>query len=198
MIHNEAKYFKLSYLKHHLNDEFDSLSHRNGIYYWVYWPKFDQNKIGQKDLVNLIIEFSEKKLTYSEPIKGKYKFEGNIVEQGFKNNGNLFGLASKKSKVLKNYLQDSDNIKEFASFFKELCFARPFYIGKANDLKDRLKSHFNYQSGVLDQIDKAKINHSQIWVGYKLIEDKTNSGLNVIFEEIFSRTLKPGLTKKPN
>jgi len=195
---NNIKYLKLSYFKYHLDDEFDNIIDRNGIYYWVYWPKFNQDTITHDDLIKVLYDYTNKKLHYSEKFKGRYKFNGEISEQWFKINGNIFGFSNKKNKTLTDYLIDRNNIKSFAILFKELCFARPFYIGKANDLKNRLKAHFNYRTDILDQIDKIKIEHSEIWVGYKLIDDPSKKGLNVIFEEFFSRTLKPGLTIKPN
>lgn len=195
---NNVNYFKLSYLKYHLDDEIKTLPHLNGIYYWVYWPKFNEASISKNDLIQLVTDFTNKKLVYSESFDGKYKFKGEISEQWFRNNGNLFGLPNAKNKKLIQHLNNRQNIKEFAVLFKELCFARPFYIGKANNLKTRLKQHFNRSnSTILDQIDEIGILHSEIWVGYRLIKDPKKTGLNNIFEEIFNRTFKPGLTKQP-
>lgn len=196
--HNNIKFLRLSYFKHHLKDEFLTRPNKSGIYYWVYWPKFDENTISANDLIDRLKDFTTKNIGYSESFKGKYKFEGNIHEQKFRDNGNLFGLPNKKNDSLKSYLSNRNGIIEFSRLFKELCFARPVYIGKANNLPSRLSQHFNYKSEVVKNLEDLGIKHTQIWVGYRIINDGAGSNMNVIFEEIFSRALKPGLTKKPN
>ncbi len=195
---NNITFNTLSYLKFHLDDEFDKLPHRNGIYYWVYWPKFDENTITHTELVKHLTEFTDRKLSYSEQVRGTYKFSAEIEEQWFRDTGHLFGLSPSNANKLKDYLIDRASILEFSILFQELCFARPFYIGKANDLKSRLKDHFSYKTKVLKEVEDVKIDSSHVWVGYKLIGDSKGVGLNRIFEEIFSRTFKPGLTIKPN
>ena len=45
---------------------------------------------------------------------------------------------------------------------------------------------------------KQKIPETQIWIGYKEIPMNANDEMNRVFEEIISRNIKPGLTKKPN
>lgn len=183
----------------HLNDEFDLMTNKNGVYQWIYHPDFDPNTISGSDLEDRLKEYTEKDLSYGEEFSGKYKFQGTIFEQRYKHNGNIFGLSKVKHDELLNHLTNKSALSEFQVLFKELCYSKPFYVGKANNLKLRLKSHFDRRgSDVLNKIDSYGIPYTDIWIGYRIIDDPKNLGLNVIIEEVFSRIFKPGLTKKPN
>lgn len=200
MEYNGVEFQKLSFLEDNYDDLFYGIPESSGIYYWVYFPDFDYVTASPDSLKKLINEFMEKSLFFEEEIKGSYKFEGIIKEQGFRKNGEIFGLSATKSLLLYDYFNDAANREFFYIFFKELCFARPFYVGKANNLRTRLaKQHFKgISSHIMSEIRKNAINGYDIWVGYKIIPDRGRSNINVIFEEIFSRVIKPGLTKKPN
>lgn len=200
MIHNGIKYQKLSWLKQYYMDPTDGIPDKSGIYYWIYWPDFDSKIITKKKLETKLTEYSSKNLQFPEILRGPYKFIAEIKEQKFdKNRSPFLGLSPSKKIRLMNYFNNRSNINSFHDFFKELCFARPFYIGKANNLRSRLvSSHFRNKSNVVPEIQKQKISESQIWIGYKLIPMNATDEMNVVFEEILSRNLKPGLSKKPN
>lgn len=193
------KYEKLAYLKDYYDDPISGIPEESGIYYWVFWPDFDPKAISEQDLIDKLLNYTKNSLFFKETVRGPYKFEAEIREQTYKLNGNLFGLSNSKHFKLINYLKDPTNKQSFCDFFKEVCFSRPFYVGKANNLRTRLVGqHFKGLTEILPEIDKLAINYSDIWVGYKVIHDTTKTGLNNIFEEILSRRIKPGLTKKPN
>lgn len=200
MIYNGIKYQKLSWLKQYYADPIDGIPTDSGVYYWIYWPDFDENRITKSDLEKWLKDYSSKNLQFPETLKGTYKFIAEIREQKFdKDHDPIFGLSHSKRTKLLDYFNTRSNIINFHSFFKELCFARPLYIGKANNLRSRLVgSHFKSKSDILPEIQNQRILESQIWVGYKLIPMNASDEMNVIFEEILSRNLKPGLTKKPN
>lgn len=199
MIFNGIPFERLSYLKQYYSDPNNGIPTDSGVYYWVYWPRFSKNNISVNDLEILLSNYSKKNLQFPEILKGNYKFIAEIREQKFdKNTTPLFGLSPLKKNRLLNYFQTRSNIVIFYEFFKEICFARPFYIGKANNLRSRLVSHFNGNSDVLSELTNQRINDSDIWIGYKKIPLNNTDPMNVIFEEILSRNVKPGLTKKPN
>ncbi len=202
LLYNNIKFQQLSFLQKYYDDPKDGIPTKSGIYYWVYYPRFDSATITVPALRTLLEDFTTKSLRYKEDIKGRYKYAVEVIEQGFSENGALLGLSPSKTKDLIGFLNTSRiNIDLFHKFFIEVCFSRPFYVGKANNLRDRLaKKHFKrVSSDVLNEIDNQKINYTNIWIGYKEIP-LLSSGehINVIFEEILSRTVKPGLTKKPN
>ncbi|MBK8394596.1 MAG: GIY-YIG nuclease family protein [Leptospiraceae bacterium] len=76
---------------------------------------------------------------------------------------------------------------------------RPFYIGKAKNIRKRLANHFSQvASSILTELDKQEISYHDIYIGYRQIERVSeNEKLNGIFEEIAQRMLKPGLTIRP-
>lgn len=199
---NAITFQKLSYLEKYFDDPVSGIPATSGIYYWVHYPEFDPDVISVDNLVDKLDFFCKKNLRYTEDLKGKYKFLAEIKEQGFPDSGELFGLSPTKSQTLKNFLSVSKtNISTFHRFFIEVCFTRPFYVGKADNLRNRIaKKHFKrHDSEILNEIDRQSINYSDVWIGYKEIPAlSTGEAINVIFEEILSRTVKPGLTKKPN
>lgn len=189
------KFEKLSYLM----DYEEELSESAGIYHWVYWPSFDPTNIALNQLEERLKEFSCKYLAYSESFKGAYKFQGEIRERLFSENGEMFGLVESKSQELLQYLQHRPNVLVFYEIFKEICFGRPFYIGKANNLSSRLRQHFGRRnSEILNSVDQNGIPYSDIWVGQRELSFSATPRINNIIEEICSRIYKPGLTVKPN
>lgn len=202
LYYNKIKFQKLSFLEKYYDDPIDGIPITSGIYYWIYYPEFDPKTVTLPILENILETFTKKTLRYKEGIKGKYKFTVEVTEQGFGDNSTLFGLSPSKSKELIAFLShDRTNIEIFHTFFIEVCFTRPFYVGKANNLRQRLaKKHFKkIDSEILEEVDKQGIDYTDIWIGYKELPIlPTGENINVIFEEILSRTLKPGLTKKPN
>lgn len=200
--YNSIKFQKLAYLEKYFDDAKDGVPKKSGIYYWAYYPEFDPLTISVPDLLSLLETYTTKSLRYKEGLKGHYKYLVEVIEQGFSDNGTLLGLTPSKTSDLTSFFsQGIPNIQIFHTFFIEVCFSRPFYVGKANNLRDRLvKKHFKrVDSDILNKIDKETISYNDIWVGWKEIPTlATGEHINMIFEEILSRTIKPGLTKKPN
>ncbi|TKT93344.1 hypothetical protein [Dyadobacter frigoris] len=199
MKYNDFEFNKLDYLKKNVDDPKDGIPSDYGIYQWVYWPAFDADRIATNDLINTLKEYSSRNFYIEEEIKGKYKFHAKIWEQGFRDNANMFGLSDKKHSELEAYLRSRTNIQAFYEFFKEICFVRPFYLGKANNLRSRLSQHFSGKSNVIAEIVKSSVPDQHVWVGYrKLPFSPAESSINNIYEEIYSRRVKPGLTIKPD
>lgn len=199
MNYNGFEFKKLDGLKKNIDDPIDGIPSDYGIYQWVYWPEFDPLKISFRALIQLLKDYSAQNFFIEEEIRGRYKFHAKIWEQGYKDNSNIFGLSLSKSQELERYLNVPANLPSFSIFFKEICFVRPFYLGKANNLRSRLQDHFDSKSNVMPEIVAKGVPENQIWVGYKKLNyTKTEARLNNIFEEIYSRRVKPGLSIKPN
>ncbi|WP_158858673.1 GIY-YIG nuclease family protein [Lunatibacter salilacus] len=199
MVFNGIVYNKLSYLEQFYKDPFDGIPEESGIYFWVYWPEYDPQMINPNDLIDKLAEFSCKSLQSPEEILGRYKFKVKVEEQRFGKKSNPFGISDKQKIKLLKYLMDPLNVNPFFDFFKEICFARPFYIGKAINLRNRLANqHFNSKTRIIPEIDAQNILHSEIWVGYKKIPSHGGDEISTLMEEILSRNIKPGLTIKPN
>jgi hypothetical protein len=195
---NGFEYNKLDILSKDINHPTYGIPTDYGMYSWVYWPKFDEKTITPTDLKDLVVFYSKNNFYIEEKFNGLYKFKGMIWEQGYPDNGNMFGLSDSKHNTLESFFSNRADIIFFSEFFKELCFARPFYVGKANNLRKRLSSHFSGKSNVLPDITTKGIPQKDIWVGYKTINAPTTTLVNTIFEEIYTRRVKPGLSIKPN
>jgi hypothetical protein len=198
---NGFNFERLDIRKNNIDDPILGVPTENGIYQWVYYPQFDEQTIQPVDLIDLLKTYSKCNFYIEEELKGLYKFQAKIWEQGYKDNDNIFGLSNKMKKELESFLNVRNNIGFFSTIFQEVCFARPFYLGKANDLKQRLSNHFNGAAGspIVPAINAKGIPEKDIWVGYKIITPyAVSDNINKIFEEIYSRKVKPGLTIKPN
>ena len=195
---------KISQLK-----EFDSLEFfmqfhneipgKSGIYSWVFWP-FKESHIKENNFNNLVrkIEyFSAININYSESTSTGYKFEVSVKEQGFGNN--FLGLSDKKKLILKSYLERcEENRRDFLEFLKLVAISRPLYVGKADNLNQRLRQHFDgNNSDILSFLREQKINFSDVLICFEILDKQFEESINSVYEEITQRIIKPGLTKRP-
>jgi hypothetical protein len=172
---------------------------KSGIYSWVFWP-FKESHIKEVNfsiLINTIKYFSAVNINYSETSSTGYKFEVSVKEKGFENN--FIGLSLKKEEQLKNYLKASeDNRNNFLEYLKLVCISRPFYVGKADNLNQRLRQHFEgVNSDILRFLRDQKINFNDVLICFELIDMQFDDSINNVYEEITQRIIKPGLTKRP-
>jgi hypothetical protein len=196
MEYNGFKYWNLSYLD--VDDYRQEVSNKEGLYSWVFWPPLDStNSI--EEILKSLFHYQKVNLSYSEKTV-KFKFSIEVNESSFPDTNNLFGLSKDKADKLTNYLVVQKNKEKFCDFFKDLCFSRPFYIGKATSVRKRLLQHITEtnSSTIRRTLREQNINSNQIWIGTKeLTLSGNDEGLSNIFEEILQRTIKPGLTKRP-
>jgi hypothetical protein len=177
-------------------DYLNKIPDRQGNYHWIHYVEFP-DEVDINLVREILLEYSRIDLSFPEEGFGK-KFFYKIGEVGYghdKSKG-LLGLALKNEAILLDYLSDKANFENFKTFWKDLCFRRPFYIGKAIKLRSRIKDHINGNgnSPILKFIKEQNIDKSHIWIGYEEIPSIDLKILN-IFEEITQIKLKPGLTK---
>lgn len=187
----------LAYLK--INPE--EIPTTPGTYFWYHWPQFPDT-ISRDNLIKLLQRFSNQKLIVSEDLYG-LRNNITITERVFDLRKtdigtSILGLSELKSIELLNFIYKDDiGFAFFRDFFKEICFARPFYIGKAKSLQSRLENHFDRSnSKILERLDEFEIPQTEVWIGWKETPDLDNSEIAHIFEEIIQRKLKPGLVEK--
>ncbi len=174
-----------------------------GIYKWIYWPNLENFIINKDEYWKMLCLFSTKRLAEFSNFSD-YKFEITVIESSFQrlNYKSIepFGLSTNKSECLKSYIHCNENRREFNDFLKSVVFSRPFYVGKANNLQNRIKDHSNGNSKILKYIRDQEISNEEIWVGtYELnnLSHSTESeNINDVFEEILQRIVKPGLSQR--
>ncbi len=191
--HNDFFYLNMSYLEASTDD----ITNKEGIYSWVYWPKLNPKEKDVSSFIAPLNKYKNVNLTYPERTT-KFKFTVKVRESSFPQKDTLLGLSIDKERTLLKYLNLEKNRITFSNFFKNMCFSRPFYIGKAICLQKRLKQHLTYKTDLRFEIEKhSNINPNEIWIGINTIELTTDDNLSDIFEEILQRILKPGLTLRP-
>ena len=194
MKHLRFTYYTLDNLQ--TSDLSKKIPQKEGIYSWVVWQKFNPKSITINDLKKILQKYTTIDLNLSENFES-YKFLVRVRENTFKNCDTFFGLKKSREKKLLKFLENESNRILFSNFLKEIYFSRPFYIGKAINLKSRLKKHLNDNSKILELIRDSDILFNNIWVGYKETYTTNDSEISLILEEIMQRVLKPGLTEKP-
>jgi hypothetical protein len=169
-----------------------------GIYYWVYFPDIDPCT-SNENFVKMLKKFSSISLSLPEKFK-HHKFQGEVNEIWFNENdeNSILGLSRGRSEELVDYLNENENNRvEFMTFFRDLCFSRPFYVGMTENLQSRLSSHISGNgSEILNNIETLNIKKNYIWISYTIFPKNMNLKLIKIHEEIYQRFVKPGLTKK--
>ncbi len=172
----------------------------SGTYYWYHWPQFSDG-ISKEGLNKLLLKYSNQSLNLDEELiglKNKVIIKERFFEQKTPIRYNaILGLNQAKSLQLLDFIFcNHEAFIYFQNFFKELCFARPFYIGKAKSLRTRLGNHFDrVDSKILNHISERNISQTEIWITWSLTPP-INEEISHLFEEIIQRKLKPGLVEK--
>jgi hypothetical protein len=172
-----------------------------GLYYWIFWPfkidyLLDEN---YELLLEKIRYYSSVNLNLFEESSTGYKFTVRVTERWFGND--ILGLSNRKEEILLKYLSSSEaNRRDFLDYLKLISFSRPFYVGKADNLNNRLRQHFENRTDILKYLINANINERDVLIGYEVLEkgiDEDIEDINGVFEEITQRIIKPALTKRP-
>jgi len=193
---NSRKY--QTFLYYSKLDNINEIPERSGNYYFFHYvnipPTYNIDQIWKK-----LIEFSQVDFeNYEEGVGQKFFYK--IGELSFRqyNLNSVLGLSERRQALLYDYLsKDPKNITNFLLFFRDLCFTRPFYIGKAIKLRSRIRSHIEGygSSRILNEIETRSIIKDNIWIAFEEIQVQEDDILN-IFEEISQKFLKPSITDK--
>jgi predicted GIY-YIG superfamily endonuclease len=190
------KYQKLEFLMQYPND----IPTSPGNYYWVYcpWNSFD---VTFEELVCKLESFSNIELSFPEEFNSqRTRIAVNQITFKDYDKNTLLNIGTKVP-ILLSYLESSqDNRVYFINFLRSLCFLKPFYIGKADDLQKRLKQHFSGagSSPIMKRVRENEISFDEIFVGYQDLDMKEGENLKMlnIYEQITQILLRPSLTKK--
>lgn len=172
----------------------------SGIYIWRYWPtvrglEFD-------DLISLFEKVQKEFPRQSELLRNS-RIEAKILRTPF-------GSDSQDRVMGKN--QGHDKILNLLSSIKEsrenrvaianlieclLAQAAPIYIGKADNLKNRLVQHFEGKTDFSQRLRKTSISVEDIYISY--IKDEISildESITTTLEEILQRVTNPPLVSR--
>lgn len=179
------------------SDNINEIPESPGNYYFVHYINIPPS-FGIEKSWKLLKQFSSIDFDNSEEGRGQ-KYFYKVRELSFRdyNPSSVLGLSHARESKLYEHLSSSNKILEkFLTYYKELCFTRPFYIGKAINLRSRINQHLKgSNSPILEQIENRSIDKDNIWVSYDIIEQDSLDILN-IYEEISQKFLKPSITEK--
>ena len=190
------EYKKLEFLRQYPNE----IPEKEGNYYWVYCP-WNCLDYSYEELMERLEKFSNIELSFSEEFKSRRtRIEVNQITFKDYDKGTLLNIGLKDEAILKEYLEFSaKNRLFFIKFLRHLCFLKPFYIGKADDLQKRLKQHFSGSgsSPIMKRVRENDINFDEIFIGFQDLEISEGENLKMlnIYEEITQKLLRPSLTK---
>jgi len=175
----------------------EEIQEKEGIYFWNYYPVFDALHSDYIEIRKVLEKYSRTNISLSE-VAEQFKYRVEVGECAFPNNSRLFGLSEEKEEKFVNFLKSNqNNITLFHDFFKDACLRRPFYVGKALNLRNRLKQHFQGRSEILQILFEKKVSYNDIWIGLQETNFDFEESISNIFEEIIQRITKPGLTQRP-
>lgn len=192
IVESRTDFQTLSFLKSYR----DNIPDRPGVYYWVFWPTYDIARVTRDTLLKRMRSYSEVHLHIGEDFV-KHKFSVHVEEAspGSGRHSGVFGLSEERERLLTEYMDESqEHIQQVAEFFKRMCFARPFYVGKADNLFTRLGQHFDEKSHLLQHLRREDFSFSDVWIGWEEIVNSDNPDIARIIEEIAQRIVKPGLS----
>ncbi len=179
------------------SDYINEIPELSGNYYFVHYINIPSN-YNLFTSWKLLKQFSLVDFDSSEEGRGQ-KYFYKVRELTFRdyNPTSVFGLSqARESKLYEHLASSAKTLEKFLTYYRELCFARPFYIGKAINLRSRINQHLKgVSSPILGQIQERSIDKDNVWISYDVIEQDSDDVLN-IYEEIAQKFLKPSITEK--
>jgi hypothetical protein len=194
-----------------LNAKVEELPETNSIYYWHFSPFRAHFSNGLKEISDyknfddIFLELKKIEKFRLDPwIMSNHIFKVTVDTPDLEKDEKTFlGLSHQKIDALRDYLDESEtNRKFFIRFIDEILFNVPFYIGKADNLKIRIKQHIKGQTQILDFLKDLNknfgIGEECIYVGYQEINTGVVEDPDLItaFEAIAQRILRGQLVKR--
>lgn len=174
-----------------------------GVYIWRYWPSLKE--LSEDEFVQMLGDWQDRQPVFSETLANS-RIRVSVARTPFGAGGQKpsflgFDANSEKAKSLLAQFSKNSASRELLAYTLECIFsaAPPLYIGKAEDLRARLTSHFEMRSSnLLNMIDQAQIPRSDVYVSYFLDPSGSLEGQSITtaLEEIIQRITNPPFTKR--
>jgi len=172
-----------------------------GIYIWRFWPSFPD--MSEEGFVESLMSWAAKIPSFSDLVSNS-RVQVQIVRTPLGSpfdSESFLGLNFKSTKV-QNFLEVIRESSEKRGELKDIleCMIAsfpPLYIGKADNLKNRLSDHFNRKTPVLSRIESSNVSLNDIYISF--IADTVSDpeiSITTMIEEILQRITNPPLTKR--
>lgn len=170
-----------------------------GIYIWRYWPNF--RDLDSESLIEALAEMQSRYPQQTENLfNSRIQIDIKKTPFGLKNSNDILGVKNQnKIEMFLKAIKAEEDVRQVLVHVLEilLSFSPPLYIGKADNLRNRLGDHFDNKTPLLGQLDKSDIPHDEIFISY-VIDDLTmaDTELTTNFEEILQRITNPPFVKR--
>ena len=177
----------------------EQIKTKSGIYVWSFSPNINYQT---KDLFI-------KSLNRITGIKTKLPRIGNVwttkvklISNSFRDGDKYFSEHSIKNSQIMILSEELQFRKYFAKTIKTGCeITIPLYIGKANNLRERISDHINERnSTLLEDFSICKIREDEVRL--RVFEEDENirfgnkENISLIVEEFLQRLADPGLVRR--
>lgn len=171
----------------------------SGVYIWRYWPNIpslDSNK-----LIGFIADLQKNFPQQMEQLKNS-RIDVTVKRTPFggDEDGRFLGITSEeKIKRLTNLLDKDESTRQAFAHTIEMLISSfpPIYIGKANNLRERLSDHFDNKTELLPRLVDGGIPVDDIYISF--IRDnlsQEDEEVTTSIEEILQRLTNPAHTKR--
>ena len=182
-------------------DNITNIPKKSGLYYWYYYKNLYRFVEDSSGFWKILEEYYSKNIPNISSSFHNFKISVTASESFFEDKRReqrLFGLSEKKLELFKDFiLENVNNRIYFNNYLKYIMFQKPFYVGKADNLRSRLNQHINGKTKLLKLFEENNFEEDSIWIGYIELQDTFKEEVNSVFEEITQRILKPGLVERP-
>lgn len=179
----------------------DKIPETSGVYIWRYWPSLHGLK--SEDFIAMLQTWESSQPQFSESL-GNSRTVVSITRFpfGVLQSNTFLGMSLENEKV-KNFLEalkGSEKTRELLAHTLEcvISTAPPLYVGKADNLRKRLKDHFAGRSDVLGMIESANLCKDDVFISYIAdpVSEITESSITTMLEEVVQRLGNPPFTKR--
>ena len=171
-----------------------------GIYIWRYWPTLEN--VNPDRVIDKVREVQERFPSFHEVLNNsRQEIHSYRTPFGVPGSGRFLGVdeASPKFERFKKCLiYDETPRLEFIDLLDVLfAFSPPLYIGKADNLRNRISTHLDGQTDFSKDLERSEIDKSDVFVS--IIKDdisSEDSNITDFIEEIIQRLSNPPFVKR--
>tara|TARA_R110002072_G_scaffold211501_5_gene369091 strand:- start:849 stop:1481 length:633 start_codon:yes stop_codon:yes gene_type:complete len=172
---------------------------KSGIYVWRYWPTIPSLEADKLlDVVERLQQYYPSQIDFLMNSRVEITIERTPF--GKPNEENFLGIKNrKKIENIKQLLDKNEKVRQVFAHTLEMLVSSspPIYVGKADNLRNRLCDHFDNKTELLGKIENADLPKDDIYISY-ILDELTEEDCEVTtsIEEILQRLTNPTYTKR--